>query len=69
MQIYTTDILFQDTICNGHLFGGQDSIVALATPYRLDGPAVESQWGQDFQHQTSPGAHPASYTRGTGSLS
>jgi hypothetical protein len=28
----------------------QDSLVGIATGYRLDGPGIESQWGQDFLH-------------------
>jgi hypothetical protein len=27
---------------------GQDSLVSLATHYRLDSPGIKSQWGQDF---------------------
>jgi hypothetical protein len=50
---------------------GRDSVVGIATCYGLDGPGIESQWGRGFPHpsKTSPGAHPASYTMGTGSLS
>ena len=42
----------------------------IATRYGLDGPGIESRWGQDFSApvQTGPGAHPASYTMGTGSF-
>jgi hypothetical protein len=29
---------------------GTDSSVGIATGYRLDGPAIESQWGRDFSH-------------------
>jgi hypothetical protein len=29
---------------------GQDSSVGIATRYGLDGPGIESWWGQDFQH-------------------
>jgi hypothetical protein len=43
---------------------GQDSSVGIATHYRLDSLGIESEWGRDFQ--TDPGAHPASYTVGTG---
>jgi hypothetical protein len=37
---------------------------------RLDGPGIESRWGARFSPpvQTDPGAHPASYAIGTGSL-
>jgi hypothetical protein len=36
----------------------------------LDSPGIESRWGARFSApvQTGPGAHPASYTRGTGSF-
>ena len=45
------------------------SSVGRATDYRLDGPGIECQWGQDFPPvQTGPGAHPASCTMGTGSF-
>jgi len=42
----------------------------LATGYGLDGPGIESRWGARFSApvQTGPGAHPASYTMGTGSF-
>ena len=49
---------------------GRDSSVGIATRYGLDGPGIESQWGARFSAsvQTGPGAHPASYTVGTGSF-
>ena len=49
---------------------GQDSSVGIATSYELDGPGIESQWGTRFSAhvQTGPGAHPVSYTMGSGSL-
>jgi hypothetical protein len=49
---------------------GRDSSVGIATHYRLDGPGIESRWGARFfaPTQTGPGAHPASYTMGTGSF-
>ena len=49
---------------------GRDSSVSTATRYGLDGPAIESRWGARFSapFQTGPGAHPASYTMGTGSF-
>jgi hypothetical protein len=46
---------------------GWDSSVAVVTRYGLDGPGIESRWGRDFP-QTGPGAHPTSYTMGTGSF-
>jgi hypothetical protein len=50
---------------------GRDSSVGIATRYRLDGPGIESRWGARLSApvQTGPGAHPASYTLGTWSLS
>ena len=48
---------------------GPGSSVGIATDYGLDGPGIESRWGRDFPPvQTSPGAHPASCTMGTGSF-
>ena len=29
---------------------GRDSVVSIATRHRLDGPGIESRWGQDFLH-------------------
>ena len=49
---------------------GPDSVVGIATGYRLDGPGIESQWGAIFSPpvQTGPEAHPDSCTMGTGSF-
>ena len=49
---------------------GPGSVVGIATGYGLDGPGIESRWGARFSApvQTSPGAHPASCTMGTGSF-
>jgi hypothetical protein len=50
---------------------GRDNSVGIATRYGLDGPVIDTRWGRDFPHpsiQTGPGAHPASYTMGTGSF-
>jgi len=49
---------------------GRDSSVGTATGHGLDGPGIESRSGARFSAsvQTSPDAHPASYTMGTGSL-
>jgi len=40
---------------------GQDSVVSLVTRYRLHGMGIKS-----LSIRTGPGAHPASYTMGTG---
>jgi hypothetical protein len=46
---------------------GRNSSVSIATGYELDGPGIESRWGEIFAIvQSGPGAHPASYTIGTG---
>ena len=29
---------------------GRDSVVGIATCYRLDVPGIKSRWGRDFQH-------------------
>ena len=49
---------------------GRVSSVGIATNCVPDGPGIESQWGARFfaPVQTGPGAHPASYTMGTGSF-
>ena len=49
---------------------GRESSVGIATRYRIDGPGIESLWGARFfvSVQTGPGAHPVSYTMGTGSF-
>ena len=42
----------------------------IVTGYGLDGPGNESRWGARFSApvKTGPGAHPASFTMGTGSF-
>ena len=49
---------------------GRGSSVGIVTRYGLGGPGIESRCGWDFSGpvQTGPGAHPASYTMGTGSF-
>ena len=48
----------------------RDSSVGIATRYGLEGPGVECRCGARFfaPVQTGRGAHPASYTMGTGSF-
>ena len=50
---------------------GRDSAVGIVTRYGLDGPGIESRWGERFSApvQTGPGAHPASCAVGTEPLS
>ena len=38
--------------------GGLGSIVGIATGYGLDGPGIESWWGQDFPHLSRPALGP-----------
>ena len=50
---------------------GRDSSVGIATRYRLDGPGITIPVGGarfSAPFQTVPGAHPTSYTMGTGSF-
>jgi len=60
-------------VYSSHSLGslGRDCVVSIATRYGLNGTGIESRWEARFSApvQTGPGAHPASYTRGTGSLS
>ena len=51
---------------------GWVSSVGIATRYGLDGLGIDSRWGRarfSTPAQTGPGAHPASCTTGTGSVS
>ena len=50
--------------------GNRDNYFGIATRYGLDGPGIESRLGARFSAsvQTGPGAHPTSYTMGTGSV-
>ena len=52
------------------LWCGSGSVAGIATGYGLDVPGIESWWEARFSApvQTGPGAHPASYTIGTGSF-
>jgi hypothetical protein len=51
-------------------FVGRDSAVGIATRYRMDGPGIEPRWGARFSAPvlTGLGAHPVSYTVGTGTF-
>ena len=48
----------------------RDSSDGIATRYGMGGPGVESRLGARYSApvRTDPGAHPASYTMGTGSF-
>ena len=53
-----------------YALGGHDSVCGTVTYYTLNGLEFKSQWGCDFfvAIWTSPKAHPASSTQGTGSF-
>jgi hypothetical protein len=38
--------------------GGRESVVGIATRYGLDGPSMESRWGQDFSQPFRPALGP-----------
>jgi hypothetical protein len=38
--------------------GDRQSVVGIATFYGLDGPRIESRWGQDFSHPSRPALRP-----------
>jgi hypothetical protein len=52
------------------VYSVRDTSVGKATRYGMDGQGIESRWGGRFSApvQTGAGAHPASYTTGTGSF-
>jgi len=55
--------------CRGLSGVGRDSVVGMATRYRLNGPGIEFRWGREFSHPSNrPWGHPASYTIGTRSF-
>ena len=39
-------------------WAGPGSAVGVATGHGLDGPEIESRWGQDFQHLSRPALWP-----------
>jgi len=53
-----------------YITSGPGSIDGIVNGYGLDGPGIQSHWGARFSApvRTSPGAHPASCTMGTGSF-
>ena len=44
------------------------SSVSITTDYGLDGPGIESRWGEIFRHPDRLWDHPASCTMGSGSF-
>ena len=37
---------------------GPGNVVGIATGYGMDGPEIESRWGRDFPHLSSPALEP-----------
>ena len=40
------------------VYSPSGSSVGIATSYGLDGPGIESRWGRDFSHQSTPALGP-----------
>jgi len=40
------------------MYCGPGRLVGIATGYGLDGPGIESWWGRDFPHMSSPAVGP-----------
>ena len=49
---------FLTTIWTNLIYPSPGSAVGIATAYGLDGPGVESQWGQDFPHLSRQALRP-----------
>jgi hypothetical protein len=68
-SISTHVFSFVFLIIKSGLLVGRDRSIGIAARYGLDGPGIESRGGRySAPVQTGPGAHPASYTMGTGSF-
>jgi hypothetical protein len=50
----------------GQILVGLDGSVGIAICYGLDGPAMESRWGRDIPHPSTPALGPTHCTMGTG---
>jgi hypothetical protein len=70
-KVTESEILNLVTTILGILIKNPTDAVGIATRYGLDSPEIESRWGVRFSApvSTGSGAHPASYSMGTGSLS
>jgi hypothetical protein len=64
-NIYIYILYTTYTQTNTHTYISPPRYLSIATLYMLDGPEIESRWGRGFPHPSS-GAHPVSYTMGTG---
>jgi hypothetical protein len=73
--LYRGTQYFQHNYCSFFLMyknvGGQGDLSRYSDALGMDGPGIDSRWGASFSVpvQTSPGAHPSSYTTGIGCLS
>jgi hypothetical protein len=47
-----------DFDCTSLFFVGHDNAVGTATHCGLDGPGIESRWGQDLPHPSRPALEP-----------
>jgi hypothetical protein len=58
------------SIASYFLYVGGESLFGIATGYGLEGPGIESRLGARFSTPARTGseAHPAFYTKGTGSF-
>jgi hypothetical protein len=52
-------IMFLTMFCSG-----PGSSEGIATGYGLDGPEIESRWGQDFSHTSRPTQPPVQWVPG-----
>jgi hypothetical protein len=50
-------VIIPCTIC----VGSRASSVGIATRYGLDGPGIESRWGQDLTHLSRPALWPTQF--------
>ena len=41
---------------------GPGSVAGIATGYGLNGPGIESRWGQDLQHMSRPALGPTQHS-------
>ena len=52
--MYELTLLYLDNSYNFIKFRGPGSSVGIATGYGLDGPGIETRWGEDFPHLSRP---------------
>jgi hypothetical protein len=57
-KVQFSDLTFVNFHPITYMLMGRDSVVGIATLYGLDGPGIESRWGQDFLHPSRPALEP-----------